>query len=320
MEQLRFDDRVAVITGGGNGVGRAHALLLAARGARVVVNDIGGSVDGRGSSADVAQRVVDEINAHGGHAVADTHSVVDEQSAQKIVETAIDAWGRIDVLVNNAGVLDTAELSATDASYDDRVIGTHLQGTINVTRAAWKHMVAQGSGSVVATSSGAIFGSPVGLAYQAAKGGVLAFTRGLATAGRECGIRVNAILPTAFTRMTETIPDPQFRSFMAGRFQPDRIAAFVAFLAHDSCPVSGEAFLVGGGRASRLLLGVTTGVVLDDPTPESFQRDFDDVMNTDDVTYPKDRLAEFQSYLGRLGFGGDGLDMKGGLVSGAEER
>src|SRR5690606_22680813 len=152
------------------------------------------------------------------------------------------------------------------------------------------------------------------------KGGVLAFTRGLATAGHECGIRVNAILPTAFTRMTETIPDPQFRSFMEQRFQPDRIAAFVAFLAHESCPVSGEAFLVGGGRASRPLWGVTTGVVLDDPTPEAFQRDFDAVMNTDDVIYPKDRLAEFQSYLGRLGFGGAGLDMKGGLVSGGEDR
>lgn len=320
MPELRFDKKVAIVTGAGNGVGRAHALLLASRGARVVVNDLGSAVDGSGASASVAQRVVDEITANGGEAVADTNSVADERSAREIVETAVDRWGTVDILVNNAGVLDTAKLTDTDQQRDEVVIGTHLQGTINVTRAAWGVMEARGSGAIVSTSSGAIFGSPVGLAYQSAKGGVLAFTRGLATAGRECGIRVNAILPTAFTRMTDTIPDPAFRSFMEQRFTPDRIAAFAAVLLHDSCDVTGEAFLVGGGRVARLLLGVTTGVVFDDPSPEDFFARLDDAMAVDQVGYPKDRLEEFHSYLGRLGFGGgQGLEM-GGLVRGGESR
>jgi NAD(P)-dependent dehydrogenase (short-subunit alcohol dehydrogenase family) len=319
MDQLRFDNKVAIITGGGNGVGRAHALMFASRGARVVVNDIGVGVDGNGASAVVAQRVVDEINARGGEAIASLDSVADEQSAAQILQSALDAWGRVDILVNNAGVLDTSELTATNQTRDERVLGTHLQGTINVTRAVWDTMVAQGGGTVVSTSSAAIFGSPVGLAYQSAKGGVLAFTRGLATAGRPHSIRVNAVLPTAFTRMTDSIPDPSFNDFMRDTFTPERIAAFVGALAHDSCGVTGEAFLVGGGRVARLVLGVTQGVVLDDPTPESFREHFDSVMANEGVVFPKDRIEEFQSYLGRLGFRAEELDIDR-LVSGGESR
>jgi NAD(P)-dependent dehydrogenase (short-subunit alcohol dehydrogenase family) len=314
MQLLRFDDKVALITGAGNGVGRAHALLLASRGAKVVVNDVGASVAGDGSSALVAQKVVDEIVAAGGQAIASVSSVATSDGAAEMVDIAVRTWGGLDILINNAGVLDTAELTKTDSHTDERVVGIHLHGTMNVTRAAWPVLAARDSARIISTSSGAIFGSPVGLAYQSAKGGVLAFTRGIATAGRAVGISANAILPTAFTRMTDSIPDPAFHAFMEARFTPERIAAFAAVLAHNTCAVSGEAFLVGGGRVARLLLAVTEGVVDDDPTPEGFSEAFDTIMSTDNVGYPKDRLEEFQSYLGRLGFGQGGLAM-GGLVA-----
>jgi NAD(P)-dependent dehydrogenase (short-subunit alcohol dehydrogenase family) len=319
MDEIRFDGRVALVTGAGNGVGRAHALLLASRGAKVVVNDLGGSVDGEGASTGPAQVVVDEITDAGGEAIANPDSVTDEHGAQRMVRAALDTWGRLDIVVNNAGVLDTAEFTSVDEAYDRRVIGTHLQGTINVTRAAWPHLVAQGYGRVVSTSSGAVFGSPVGLSYQSAKAGVIGLTRGLATAGTAHGIAVNAIMPTAFTRMTDSIPDPAFREFMETRFTPERIAGFVAVLAHETCGHSGEVFLVGGGRISRVLLGVTAGIVADEGTPEEFALRLDEAMRLDGVIYPRDRLEEFQSYLGRLGFGSGSLDM-GGLVRKEDSR
>jgi len=306
---LRLDGRVAIVTGAGGGVGRAHALALAERGAQVVVNDLGITLGGSEPSAAVAQAVVDEIAAAGGQATADAHSVAEPDSARAIVQTALDAYGRVDILVNNAGVLDDQLLADVDDAYVDRVLSTHLLGAVTLCRAVWAPMSAQGHGRIVNTSSGAVFGSAGGTVYQTAKAGLIGLTRSLALAGADLGIRANAIMPTAYTRMTATVPDETFRAFMERTFGPERVAAFALVLAADDVPVSGECFLVGGGRIARAFLGVTQGYISDDPTPEDFAAHLEDVLSTDGMFVPVDRASEFNSYLGDLGFGA-GLDLK----------
>jgi NAD(P)-dependent dehydrogenase (short-subunit alcohol dehydrogenase family) len=310
-DELRFDGRVAIVTGAGNGLGREYALSFAARGAAVVVNDIGLELEGSATSARPAAAVVEEIEAAGGRAVASFDDVTKSHGGKAMVDTAIDAFGRVDILVNNAGVLDTAEfLALTDAAID-RVIGTHLIGAFNVTRPALKAMIQNGYGRVVSTSSGAVFGNKDGVAYQAAKSGLIAFTRAVAQVGAPHGISSNAILPTAFTRMTSSIPDVGFRNFMETRFTPGRVAAGLLLLAHEKFEVSGECFLVGGGRMARLFLGVTEGYVTDGPSPEDYLEHLDQIMSTEGFQVPENRLAEFESYLPKLGFG---ASISGGLV------
>jgi len=308
--KLRFDGRVAIVTGAGGGVGRAHALALAERGARVVVNDLGIALDGSAPSAEVAQRVVEEIERAGGEATADAHSVAEPDPARAIVQTALDTYGTVDILVNNAGVLDDQLLASVDDAYVDRVLATHLRGALTLCRAVWEPMAAQGHGRIVNTSSGAVFGSSGGTVYQTAKAGLIGLTRSLALAGADLGIRVNAIMPTAYTRMTATVPDETFRAFMERTFGPERVAEFVVLLASDDAPVTGECYLVGGGRIARAFLGVTAGYISDDPSPEDFAAHLDDVMDTAGMFVPVDRASEFNSYLGDLGFGA-GLDLKG---------
>jgi NAD(P)-dependent dehydrogenase (short-subunit alcohol dehydrogenase family) len=306
---LRLDDRVAIVTGAGGGVGRAHALALAERGARVVVNDLGITLDGSEPSSEVAQRVVEEIEEAGGEAVADAHSVSEPGQARAIVQTALDEYGTVDILVNNAGVLDDQLLANVDDAYVDRVLDTHLLGAVSLCRAVWEPMAAQGRGRIVNTSSGAVFGSSGGTVYQAAKAGLIGLSRSLALAGSDLGIRVNAIMPTAYTRMTATVPDETFRAFMEATFGPERVAAFVVLLASDDAPVTGECFLVGGGRIARAFLGVTAGYISNEPSPEDFAAHLDEVMDTVGMFVPVDRASEFNSYLGDLGFGA-GLDLK----------
>jgi NAD(P)-dependent dehydrogenase (short-subunit alcohol dehydrogenase family) len=312
VDQLRFDGRVAIVTGAGNGLGREYALAFARRGAAVVVNDIGLELGGSATSARPASAVVEEIETAGGRAVASFDDVAQSQGGQAMVDTAIDAFGRVDILVNNAGVLDTAEFLALTDDAIERVIGTHLIGAFNVTRPALKAMIENGYGRVVSTSSGAVFGNKDGVAYQAAKSGLIAFTRATALVGASYGIKSNAILPTAFTRMTSSIPDVGFRNFMESRFTPGRVAAGLLLLAHERFEVTGECFLVGGGRMARLFLGVTEGYITDGPSPEDYLEHLDQIMSTEGFQVPANRLAEFESYLPRLGFG---AGISGGLVS-----
>ena len=290
------------MTGAGNGLGRAHAVELATRGAKVVVNDLGGDVGGAGSSAQPAACVVEEIEAAGGTAVANDDTVITPEGGESIVRTALEAFGRVDVLVNNAGVLDTGDLIESTDDHIDRTLATHLRGAFSVTRPALRVMLEAGYGRIVNTSSGAVLGSPAGVPYQAAKSGIIAFTRALALIGKAHGVKANAVLPTAYTRMTDSIPDPGFRDFMEARFTPERVAATVALLAHESFPHTGELFLSGAGRMARLFLGVTEGYIAPDPTAEDFFSHLEEIMAIDDFTVPADRAAEFGSYLPRLGF------------------
>ncbi len=265
MEELRFDGRVAIVTGAGGGLGKSHALALARRGASVLVNDLGGSLDGSGSSASAAQRVVDEILAFGGAAVANHLSVATPEGGEAIVQSAIDAFGRVDVLINNAGILRDRAFHKMDADLIDQVIDVHLKGAFYVSRPAFRLMRDQGYGRIVNTSSASgLFGNFGQANYGAAKAGLAGLTRVLAIEGVEHGIKVNAIAPIALTRMTEGILGE-----LAPKVSPESVSSLVAYLANEECAVNGNVYSVAGGRIARILVAETHGVVLRENTPEA---------------------------------------------------
>jgi NAD(P)-dependent dehydrogenase (short-subunit alcohol dehydrogenase family) len=306
-EQLRFDGEVGVVTGAAQGMGRAHATFLASRGMKVVVNDLGVDLSGSGVDPLIAERAAENIREAGGEAVASGESVATWTGAANIVQKALDTWGRLDVVVNNAGIVDASPYEQIAESRLRAVIDTNLLGTMFVCRHAWPVMVDAGRGRIITTSSGAVFGSEPGQPYQASKAAILSLTRSLALLGAKHGIKVNAILPTALTRMTEGIPNATFRELLERRFTTERIAQFVAVLAHESCEPSGEAFLVGGGRVARMLYAVTDGAIFDETSPELYAARLNEIRDTAVVHYPDTRFAEFQLYLGDLGFPEDAL-------------
>src|SRR5687768_4808997 len=254
---LGYEGKVAIITGAGGGLGREHALLLASRGAQIVVNDLGGGVAG-GDSGDLgpAEQVVKEIESAGGVAVADGNSVATPEGGEAIVQSALDAWGRVDIVINNAGILRDKTFHNTTPEFLDPVIDVHLRGAFNVTRPAWITMREQAYGRVVSTSSGSgLFGNFGQANYAAAKMGIVGFARVLANEGKKYNIKSNAIAPIAWTRMTaEIMPG------MEDKLKPELISPLVAYLAHEDCPVTGEIYTVAGGYVARVFLGVTNGI------------------------------------------------------------
>ncbi len=267
MADLRFDGRVVIITGAGGGLGRAHALELAARGAHVVINDLGGALDGSGSSASAARRVVDEITAFGGIATVNQDSVATPEGGRAIVQAAVDAYGRVDVLVNNAGILRDKAFHNMDHTMFDPVIDVHLKGAFYVSQPAFRIMREQGYGRIVNTSSASgLFGNFGQANYGAAKAGLAGLTRVLALEGAGRGIKVNAIAPIAATRMTgDMLGD------LGAKVGPDCVSPLVAYLAHEECSVTGHVYSVSGGRIARIFVAETVGVVLTQNTPESIQ-------------------------------------------------
>jgi NAD(P)-dependent dehydrogenase (short-subunit alcohol dehydrogenase family) len=266
VTDLRFDGRVAIVTGAGTGLGRHHAMLLAARGARVVVNDIGGTVSGHGLDGGPAETVAREIRDLGGDAVADTNSVATPDGGEAIVRTAIDTYGRIDILINNAGILRDAPFEDTTAELLDPVIDVHVKAVFHVTRPAWRIMRNQGYGRVVNTTSAAgLLGSPRKANYAAAKAGVAGLTRVLAQEGATHDIKVNAIAPIAATRMlTQSLADAggaatTLMNAVADRLDPALVSPVAAFLAHEDCPVTGEIYTAGAGQVARFFIGRTAG-------------------------------------------------------------
>lgn len=265
MEELRFDGRVAIITGAGGGLGRAHALALAHRGASVLVNDLGGALDGSGSSATAAQRVVEEITGFGGVAAPNHDSVATAEGGAAIVQSALDAFGRVDVLINNAGILRDRAFHKMDATLIDQVLDVHLKGAFYVSQPAFRLMRERGYGRIVNTSSASgLFGNFGQANYGAAKAGLAGLTRVLALEGFEHGIKVNAIAPIALTRMTEGILGE-----LAPKVSPESVSPLVAYLANEECAVNGNIYSVAGGRIARILVAETYGVVLSENTPEA---------------------------------------------------
>ncbi len=261
---IRFDDRVAIVTGAGAGLGRAHALLLAERGAKVVVNDPGGAVDGRGGAHSVADRVVAEIKAKGGEAVADYNSVAEWGSAQAIVKTATYSWGRLDILVNNAGILRDKALHNMEPDDFEVVVNVHLMGTVYCTKAAWPIMRERKYGRVVVTSStSGSFGNFGQSNYGAAKAGVLGLVNCLRFEGAKYNILINAISPAALTRMTEGLMNPAVAPYM----RPELVSPAVAWLCSDQCDISGEIIFAQAGGFTRLQYFETEGVQFDPDQP-----------------------------------------------------
>ena len=283
MGEMRFDGQVVVVTGAGRGIGRGHALLLAARGAAVVVNDAGVNPDGTGVSSSPAEDVVAEITALGGKAVAIVESVTTQAGASAIVGAAIDHFGRIDAVINNAGIYVGQPIDAFDIDTFRRHLDVHVLGAALVLRAAWPHLAAT-RGRIVNTMSASIFGMEPYSAYIAAKGGVLGLTRALAVEGRAAGIKVNCIAPAAATRLMFTampdLPDEvadHFRKLMP----PEAIAPVAAYLAHAECTLSGECLAVGGGRVTRYILGETPGITRPELTPEIIRDELAAILDTE---------------------------------------
>jgi NAD(P)-dependent dehydrogenase (short-subunit alcohol dehydrogenase family) len=257
MAELRFDGRVALVTGAGQGLGRQHALELAARGAKVVVNDLGGALDGSGSSTGPAATVVEEITKNGGEAVANTDNVATPEGAQAIVQTALDMFGRLDIVVNNAGILRDKSFKNMAPEEFDQVIAVHLRGSFLVTHAAWPHLREQAYGRVVMTTSPAgLFGNFGQANYSSAKMGLVGLTKTLAAEGKKYNIKVNAIAPIAWTRMTEELFPPDYKD----KLSVELVTPVVAWLAHESNESSGETYSVGGGRVARVFVAEGPGV------------------------------------------------------------
>ena len=300
MDELRFDGQVAIVTGAGGGLGAAHAKLLAARGAHIVVNDYGGNTHGAGSSTTPADEVVAEIRAQGGEAVASYDSVVTAAAGLAIVRTALDTFGRIDIVVANAGISGGGRFGEIPSESVERMVDTHLMGAFNLLQPAWPHMTAQGYGRVVLTSSGSVFGT-ASAPYVSAKAGVFGLARSLSSEGRDKGIKVNAIMPVAYSRMTAQIPEDDFRTWIERNFPPHKVSPFVALLAHESAPCTGETFSVGGGRVARVVLGVGPGWHTPQPTPEAFLEHLDDIMSIEPLVLPRTGEHEVAYYAPALG-------------------
>ncbi|RAY13446.1 short-chain dehydrogenase [Actinomadura craniellae] len=298
MSELRFDGRVAVVTGAGHGLGRQHALELAGRGAKVVVNDLGGDRHGGGgASGGPAQQVVDEIVKAGGEAVTNPDNVATPEGAEAIVQAAIDAFGKIDIVINNAGILRDRSFRNMSPEEFDSVIAVHLRGSFLVSRAAWSHLRDQGYGRVVNTSSPAgLFGNFGQANYSAAKMGLVGLTRTLAAEGAKYGIKANVIAPIAWTRMTEDVIPADF----ADQLGVDKVTPLVTYLAHESNETTGEIYTVGGGKIARVFVAETDGwVQKGEQTAEDVRDHWEQVNDGTSYTVPKNigeqTMALFQA-------------------------
>jgi NAD(P)-dependent dehydrogenase (short-subunit alcohol dehydrogenase family) len=268
-------------------------LLLAERGARVVVNDVGGSIEGLGTDTEVAAAVVAEIVDAGGDAVADTNDVSNEAGARAVIGAAVEHFGRVDVVVNNAGIMRWAGFPVAGADNLAAHLAVHVGGSFNTTRAAWPHMVEQGYGRVVMTTSSGIFGLSNNTSYATAKAGVIGLARSLAVAGAEHGIKVNCIAPAAFTRMAghgEPIPE----------MSPELVAPMVAFLAHEQCPVTGEIYAAGAGRFARILIACTEGYVDREATLEDIAAHWATINDDTAWAAPTDLMSWSAAFMAHL--------------------
>jgi NAD(P)-dependent dehydrogenase (short-subunit alcohol dehydrogenase family) len=277
---LRFDDRVILVTGSGRGLGRAYAIELAGRGARVVVNDLGSGPDGHGApDASLAQLAVDEIRAAGGCAIADPHSVATREGAEGAVELAVSTWGRLDAVVHNAGVVRRAPIEDMRDVAQTDVHDVSQLGAFHHASAAWSHQIDSRSCRMVLTASGAgLFGAPQSSNYAAAKMGTVGLALSLAQEGEPHGIQVNAVVPIAQTRLATTLP-----ADVIDRLGPHQVAPVVAWLCHPDCEVNGEIFSAAGGRINRVVLAITPGVQLEYATVEGVRESLTTVRSLEDA-------------------------------------
>ncbi|QYJ03628.1 SDR family NAD(P)-dependent oxidoreductase [Nocardioides panacisoli] len=285
MKEISLDGRVAVVTGAGRGLGRAHVELLAARGAHVVVNDVDAA-----SQDSPAQEVVAAVRAAGGTAVADGTDISTPDGAAQVVELATSTFGRLDVVVNNAGILRDRSFAKMSADEVDSVLKVHVGGTLWMSKAAWPVMIEQGAGRIINTTSAAgLFGNFGQANYAAAKAGIIGLTKTLAIEGERFGITANAIEPGARTRMTENLLGD-----LADSLDPSLVSPLVVWLSAAECDVTGEVYNVGGGRVARVLVAQTPGHFSRDLTPESIREAWDDLNNPAKATVMTDFRQELE--------------------------
>ena len=311
MDELRFDDRVALVTGAGGGLGREHALLLASRGAAVMVNDLGSpTMGGQDHDPSPAQAVVEEITAAGGGAIANSDSVASREGAESMVASALEEFGRLDILINNAGIIRNRTFLNIGEYEFEPVLDVHVKGCFFVTRPAYEHMKTVGYGRIINTSSGSgLFGSFGQSAYSAAKAAIYGFTRTLAIEGSRYGVHVNAIAPGALTRMPgDVLGDDGAKAEMTGlsgedlvyQMGPHQVAPAVVYLAHESCSLNGETLSASGGRVGRAFMGVTKGIYEDELTVESVADRINEVCDEDGYLVPDNVDQEIELLLSHL--------------------
>ncbi|WP_191833620.1 SDR family oxidoreductase [Pseudomonas fluorescens] len=296
-DSVRLDDKVVIVTGAGGGLGRAHALLFARHGARVVVNDLGGSTHGEGASASAADRVVAQIREAGGTALANHDSVAD---GARIVEQALDTFGRVDVLINNAGILRDKTFHKMEDSDWEQVYQVHVEGAYKVTRAAWPHLREQNWGRVIFTAStSGIYGNFGQANYGMAKLGLYGLTRTLAIEGRKHNILVNAIAPTGGTRMTEGLIPPQ----VFEQLKPELVSPLVVYLGSEQCQDSGGLYEVGGGWVGKVRWERSRGVGFNPHqgfSPEDVAANWQTIGDFTDAVHPRDSLEALQQMMANL--------------------
>jgi NAD(P)-dependent dehydrogenase (short-subunit alcohol dehydrogenase family) len=300
---IDLSGKVAIVTGAGAGLGRSHAIALAERGARVVVNDLGAAVDGSGSDSSRANLVVEEIRADGGEAVAEHSSVATADGGVAIVQRALDEWGQVDVLVNNAGNIELSSFAKLDVTEIDRLLDVHLGGAFYVTQPAYRAMLPRKSGSIIFTASGvASFGNLGASVYGAGKGGVLGLLSVLKLEAARHGIRVNAIAPMAQTRMAADAKLDEYSAVSEDAVGPDLCAPPVVYFASDECELTGEVWSVGSGSVSRLFVGRAPGYFKNPDregplSPEDVAANVDQIRDLEGYSLPPTWPAEWQMVL-----------------------
>jgi NAD(P)-dependent dehydrogenase (short-subunit alcohol dehydrogenase family) len=285
---LTYEGKVALVTGAGGGIGRAHALMLAERGASVVVNDAGVALDGSATANEPAHEVVEEIRAHGGDAVADAHSVATPSGGAACVKRALEEFGRIDLVVHNAGISGRSPIDALSEERLRSVVDVHLFGAFHVVQPAWPHFVDQGSGRIVLTTSGVgLFGLSGAAAYAVGKMGLVGLVRTLAIEGGPHGILVNGVAPFAQTRMAG-----QVFGGLTDKLDPALVAVAVVALGHPSCDLTGRIISAGGGRVAEVFMGATRGYFSEDLTPEDVLAHVEQITDRTGFEVPGDAMEE----------------------------
>jgi NAD(P)-dependent dehydrogenase (short-subunit alcohol dehydrogenase family) len=306
MSQVRFDDHVAVVTGAGGGLGREYAILLAKRGAKVLVNDLGCNFLGEGSDKGYAQAVADEITAVGGIALANGDTVTTTEGAESIIRQAVSAWGKVDILINNAGLVRSSGSldQVTDKDYDfDMSIAAG--GTFRMTRAVWRMMRDRNYGRILNVASGSVFGMGSAVPYPATKMAVIGMTRSLAVAARDHNknIKVNCILPAAYGRLSHLM-GPEAEASMKRYFPVHSCAPVAAWLVHRDVPCNGEILTVGGGRFARVFIGVAQGYRgSKDITIEEVRDHFDEGMDITNFRVPTSTFEEVAMHTSEFEWG-----------------